>query len=96
MDQRGRLAVHNATADTLADCPPLDIRLDAKDRGVGMCTDVALYVLHAGGRLVPGGFAGSTYDRICGVRTARLFLETIYEDWLYSSVAGVRRIMLPK
>jgi hypothetical protein len=40
-------------------CPRIDIVLQPLERGVGMCTDVALYVLHAGARILPGGLDGS-------------------------------------
>lgn len=34
-------------------CPILDIMLRGSERGVGMCTDVALYAMHAGARIIP-------------------------------------------
>lgn len=37
----------------LQQCPLLDIMLGAGERGMGMCTDVALYVLHVGARMLP-------------------------------------------
>jgi hypothetical protein len=34
-------------------CPILDVMLRGLERGVGMCTDVALYAMHAGARIIP-------------------------------------------
>jgi hypothetical protein len=34
-------------------CPLLDMMLKGKDRGVGSCTDAAVYALYAGARIIP-------------------------------------------
>jgi hypothetical protein len=67
-------------------CPPLDVMLRGQERGVGMCADVALYVLRAGARIVAmqATRAGrEAYDAQCGRRTARLFLESMYSEFFY-------------
>jgi hypothetical protein len=74
-------------------CPPLDIMLRGAERGVGMCTDVALYVMHAGGRVIPMPADVAAYDAACGPRTARLFLETLYQEFL-SAQRGVLHMQL--
>jgi hypothetical protein len=64
--------------------------LRGQQRGVGMCTDVALYLLHAGGRLIPlppTPEGRAAYDAACGARTARVLLETIYSEFI-SAAAG--------
>jgi hypothetical protein len=34
-------------------CPIVDVMLRSAERGVGTCTDVALYVMHCGARVIP-------------------------------------------
>jgi hypothetical protein len=34
-------------------CPILDVMLRGAERGMGMCTDVALYAMYAGARIIP-------------------------------------------
>jgi len=71
-------------------CPPLDVMLRGPERGVGMCTDVALYVLQAGARVVPmprTAEARRAYDAQCGRRTARMFLETMYREFFHGAEA---------
>eukprot|EP00877_Chromochloris_zofingiensis_P003770 jgi/Chrzof1/13394/Cz07g31120.t1 len=48
-----------------------------------MCTDVALYVLHARARIVPlpVGDDRQQYDKRCGATTVRMSLETMYPSW---------------
>eukprot|EP00877_Chromochloris_zofingiensis_P004485 jgi/Chrzof1/14037/Cz08g22050.t1 len=92
INTRGKLAVQDMTA-AYENCPPLDIMLGASERGIGMCTDVALYVLHAGARLIPRVPVG-VYNGFCRQQTARLFLETVYEEWLQNTT-GIRTVMLP-
>jgi hypothetical protein len=66
-----------------APCPPLDIAFPGEHRGVGHCTDVALYVIHAGARVIPllQGQDMQQYNARCANRTARMFLETMYREW---------------
>eukprot|EP00775_Hariotina_reticulata_P012551 gene12551-12684_t len=63
-------------------CPLLDIMLRGAERGVGMCTDVALYMMYAGGRVIPMPAAPEVYDSYCGSLTARLFLESMYGEFV--------------
>lgn len=58
--------------------------LRGQERGVGTCTDVAFYVMHAGGRIIPMLSAPerARYDAACGARTARLLLETVYGEFV--------------
>jgi hypothetical protein len=52
-------------------CPALDIALPAAERVFGTCTDAALYIIHAGGRLIPMPADVEAYDSYCGPQTAR-------------------------
>lgn len=63
-------------------CPILDIMLRGAERGVGMCTDVALYAMHAGARIIPMPKDVEAYDSYCGPQTARMFLESVYREFL--------------
>lgn len=74
----------------------MDVMLRGEERGVGMCTDVALYVLHAGARIIPFVPGGSPreYRRRCGPLTARLHLETLYPSFVSPDV-GVLNLMMP-
>jgi hypothetical protein len=72
-------------------CPPLDVMLRGQERGVGMCTDVALYVLRSGARIIPMPSteeARRHYDEQCGKRTARMFLESMYQEFFFSGGGG--------
>jgi hypothetical protein len=62
----------------------LDIALRGAERGVGFCTDLALYVIHAGARVIPllQGDDLQQYNARCGNHTARMFVETMYQEWL--------------
>jgi len=71
----------------------MDIMLRGSERGIGMCTDAMLYVLHAGARLIPWQENQQVYDALCP-HNARLFLETMYESFI-SSQPGVLHLMLP-
>ncbi|KAF6265542.1 hypothetical protein COO60DRAFT_1697805 [Scenedesmus sp. NREL 46B-D3] len=68
---------------TDAPCPALDIALRGGERGVGICTDAALYVMHANARIIPLLQASGMqqYSTHCANRTARMFLESMYHDW---------------
>lgn len=52
---------------------------------MGTCTDVALYVMHAGGRIIPMPKDLDKYDAACGARTARMLLETMYSEFVSKS-----------
>jgi hypothetical protein len=67
-----------------APCPPLDIAFRSRERSIGMCTDAAPYVIYAGARIIPllQGGALQQYNARCGNRIARMFLETMYHEWL--------------
>jgi hypothetical protein len=67
--------------------------LRSTERGVGTCTDVALYAMHAGGRILPFPRDWKRYDAACGARTARLQHETMYKEFL-TRQAGVLHMQL--
>lgn len=67
--------------------------LRGSERGVGMCTDAALYVLHARGRIIPAPPSARAYNAVCGAGTARLFLETMYSQFV-SRAPGVLHMQL--
>jgi hypothetical protein len=48
-----------------------------------MRTDVALYVIHAGARIIPllQEEEMQQYSKRCANRTARLFIELMYKEW---------------
>jgi len=72
-----------------------DIMLNGNERSVGMCTDVAMYAMHAGARIVPVQKPGGEYDAACGARTARMMLETIYSEFISKSAGpGVLYLQL--
>lgn len=66
---------------TCRQCPPLDIMIPRGDRRLTACTDAALYVIHAAGRIIPLQYK-QQYDSYCGAATARLFLDKIYEPFI--------------
>jgi hypothetical protein len=91
LDAAGRLQVlPSLPAD--APCGALDIALRGSERGVGMCTNAALYVLHMGpsgregqgARILPllSDAAMAAYSAKCAQTTARVFLESVYHEWL--------------
>lgn len=102
IDARGQLQVLPKLPSDAA-CPSLDIALRGAERGVGMCTDVALYLLHMG----PVGASGrgarilpllaeadmATYNAKCTQTAARMFLESMYHEWLSPSGAGGYHLM---
>lgn len=67
---------------TRRQCPVLDIMLQGGQRGIGMCTDAMLYVLHMGARLIGKLDDQQQYNSYCGPATARMLMETIYEDFI--------------
>jgi len=72
-----------------------DIMLRGTERGVGTCTDVALYVMHTGARIVPLQQPGGAYDAACGARTARMLLETMYSEFISGGAGpGVLHLQL--
>lgn len=83
LDADGRLGVLPSLPPD-APCPLIDIALRADERGVGMCTDVALYVIHTRARVIPllAGEQMEQYTARCGSHTARMFLESMYHEWL--------------
>lgn len=102
IDAQGQLQVLPKLPSDAA-CPSLDIALRGAERGVGMCTDVALYLLHMG----PVGPSGrgarilpllaeadmATYNAKCTQTTARVFLESMYHEWVSPSGAGGYHLM---
>jgi hypothetical protein len=78
--------------------PRQDIMLWGEQRGVGMCTDAALYILHGGARLLPrpagGAAAVAAYTSACGAATARVLLETVYPEFIAPPGAGVTHLFL--
>lgn len=87
-----RLVLHCAALPR-RQCPVLDIMLQGGQRGVGMCTDAMLYVLHMGARVIGRVDDPQQYNSYCGPATARLLLETIYSDFI-SSQPGVLHLHL--
>lgn len=83
LDADGSTLVTSNASLYSAPCNHLDIALRGLERGVGMCTDVALYVLHARARIVPlpVGDDRQQYDKRCGATTVRMSLETMYPSW---------------
>lgn len=74
-------------------CPVMDIMLKKEERGVGMCTDVMLYVLHMDARLIGAQDDMPQYNSYCGPATARLLMETMYAEFI-SRQPGVLNLML--
>jgi hypothetical protein len=62
-------------------------------RGVGMCTDAMLYVLHLGARLIGEQDNMAQYDSYCGAATARMLMENMHPEFI-SSQPGVLQVML--
>ncbi|KAF8066293.1 Art7 [Scenedesmus sp. PABB004] len=93
LDRRGEVVVQDAVNAT--QCPPLDVMLPASHRAPGPCTDAALYVLHAGGRIVPAppGGGGPMSDP-CGPRTARLFAGPFLYESFFSDHPAVLHLLL--
>lgn len=71
----------------------MDIMLQKAERSVGMCSDVMLYVLHMGARLIGAQDSMQQYNSYCGPATARLLMETMYADFI-SRQPGVLHFML--
>lgn len=71
----------------------MDIMLKKGERGVGMCTDAMLYVLHLGARLIGEQDSMTQYDSYCGAATARMLMETMHPEFI-SSQSGVLHVML--
>jgi hypothetical protein len=69
--------------------------LRGDERGVGTCTDVALYVIHAGARIVPLQPPAAPYHAsACGARTARMLLETMYGEAMGGGGAAPRMMLV--
>lgn len=60
----------------------LDIMLKGSERGIGMCTDAMLYVLHLGARVVGAIDNVPQYEAFCGFATAHLLMETLYPEFI--------------
>jgi hypothetical protein len=97
LDPQGRLqTLQQVPFD--APCPALDIPLRGSERGVGMCTDVAQYLLHMGRTGSTGGGARvipllsepdmAAYSAKCTQTTARMFLQSMYHEWIAPSGTG--------
>lgn len=102
LDSTGQLQVlPHLPAD--APCAALDIALRGSERGVGTCTDVALYLLHMGNTGEPGRGARivpllapadmAAYSTTCTPTTARMFLESMYHEWLAPNGTGGYHLM---
>lgn len=102
LDSQGQLQVLQKLPSD-APCPALDIALRGSERGVGMCTDVALYLLHMGrtgeagrgARIIPLLPAAemAAYNAKCTQTTARMFLESMYHEWVAPSASGGYHLM---
>lgn len=60
-----------------------------------MCTDVALYALHANARIIslPLGLELEAYTRRCGALTSRMSLESMYGEWVVAPEVSAPRLM---
>lgn len=102
LDSTGQLQVL-PHLPTDAPCAALDIALRGSERGVGMCTDVALYLLHMGNTGEPGRGARilpllaaadmAAYSAKCTQKTARWFMESMYHEWLAPTGTGGYNLM---
>jgi hypothetical protein len=63
-------------------CGLFHIPLDSTDRSIGLCTDAALYVQLLGGWIAPATDHGLQHAQTCGISSAVMFLEPLYETWL--------------
>lgn len=73
---------HHTSHTLLRQCPVLDIMLKGSERGIGMCTDAMLYVLHLGARVVGAIDNVPQYEAFCGFATAHLLMETLYPEFI--------------
>jgi hypothetical protein len=76
----------------------MDVLLPGRDRDLSTCTDIALYVMHAGARIIPLLQAFdmeryNSYNTGCGAGTARLFWHTMYPSFI-SNRPDVLHLML--
>lgn len=105
LDPQGRVQVLQQLPFD-APCPAMDIPLRASERGVGMCTDVALYLLHMGrigstgrgARIIPllPEPDMAAYNAKCTQTTARMFTESMYHEWIAPSGSGGYYLMQVK
>lgn len=105
LDPQGRKLVVLPKLPPDAPCPSLDIALRGVERGVGMCTDVALYLMHMGptgpavegrgARIIPLLTAAEMplYNAKCTHVTARMFLESMYHEWVAPPASGGYHLM---
>jgi hypothetical protein len=102
LDSQGQLQVlPHLAAD--APCAALDIALRGSERGLSTCTDVALYLLHMGttgetgrgARILPLLAAAdmAAYNAKCTQTTARMFMESMYHEFLPPSGTGGYNLM---
>jgi hypothetical protein len=63
-------------------CRLFHIPLASTDRSIGLCTDAALYVQLLGGWIAPATDNGLQHAQHCGISSAVMFLEPLYEPWL--------------
>lgn len=63
-------------------CGLFHIPLAGSDRSIGLCTDAALYVQLLGGWIAPASQHGLQHAQACGLKSAVLFLEPLYDSWL--------------
>jgi hypothetical protein len=76
-------------------CPTMDVLLPGRDRDLSICTDIALYVMHTGARIIPllQAIDMERYNTGCGPATARLFWHTMYPQFI-SNRRDVLHVML--
>lgn len=63
-------------------CGLFHIPLAASDRSIGLCTDAALYIQLLRGWITPASEAGLKHAQACGLKSAVMFLEPLYDPWL--------------
>lgn len=74
--------LHSRSGHADTSCGLFHIPLASSDRSIGLCTDAALYVQLLGGWIAPATDHGLQHAQDCGVKSAVMFLEPLYEPWL--------------
>ncbi|KAF6265543.1 hypothetical protein COO60DRAFT_962986 [Scenedesmus sp. NREL 46B-D3] len=93
LDKDGQMVVQEAV--DFKQCPTMDAVVPGRGRDLSTCTDIALYVMHAGARIIPLLQAPDMerYSAGCGAATARLFWHTLYPPFI-SNHTDVLHLML--
>ncbi|WIA22750.1 hypothetical protein OEZ86_009707 [Tetradesmus obliquus] len=82
LDKEGQMVVQEAL--DFKQCPTMDVLLPGRDRDLTTCTDIALYVMHTGARIMPllQAVDMERYNTGCGAATARMFWHTMYPQFI--------------